>query len=107
MPKTIMTKVVVDEAISEELARQFLTFLRKKGQDGLDILFISKEHAGMPDSHIVHHLLDYATFFLTTDRPLHNAILSQGFKSYYCGHGTFSSKKIKGIKNKILKRKFL
>jgi len=38
MPKSIMTKVVVDEAVSEELAKQFQSFLRQKGQDGLDIL---------------------------------------------------------------------
>jgi hypothetical protein len=97
-----MKKVVVDEAVSEELARQFLSFLRTKGHDDLDILFISKEHTGMPDSHIVHHLLDDSTFFLTTDRPLHNTVLSQGLKSYHCRRGKFSSQKIKGIKNKIL-----
>lgn len=97
-----MNKIIVDEAVSEELGRQFLSFLQKKGYDNLDIIFINKEHTGMPDSHIVHHLLDYSTFFLTTDRPLHNAILSQGLKSYHCSHGKFSSKKIKGIKNKVL-----
>ena len=97
-----MKKVVADEAVSEEMGRQFISFLRKKGFDGLDILFISKDHSGMPDSHIVHHLLDYSTFFLTTDRPLHNAILSQGLKSYHCNHGKFFSQKIKGIKNKVL-----
>ncbi len=97
-----MKRIVVDEAVSEELGRQFLSFLRKKGYDGLDILFISKEHTGMPDSHIVHHLLDHSTFFLTTDRPLHNAIIAQGLKSYHCSHGKFISKKFKGIKNKEL-----
>jgi len=56
----------------------------------------------MPDSHIVHHLLDDSTFFLTADRPLHNTLLSQGLRSYHCRRGKFSSKKIKGIKNKIL-----
>jgi len=101
MPKN-MIKVVADEAVSEELGRQFLSFLRKKGFDGLDIIFISKEYTGMPDSHIVHHLLDLSTFFLTTDRPLHNAILSQGLKSYHCRHGKFISKTIKGIKSKVL-----
>ena len=97
-----MKKIVIDEAVSEELGRQFLSFLRKKGYDGLDILYISKDHTGMPDSHIVHHLLDHSTFFLTTDRPLHNAIIAQGLKSYHCSHGKFFSKKIKGIKNKVL-----
>jgi hypothetical protein len=101
MPKN-MNKIVVDEAVSEEIGRQFLSFLRKKGFDCLDILFISKEHTGMPDSHIVHHLLDHSTFFLTTDRPLHNTIIAQGLKSYHCNHGKFFSQKIKGIKNKVL-----
>jgi len=97
-----MKKIVADEAISEEMGRQFLSFLRKKGFDGLNILFISKAHPGMPDSHIVHHLLDHSTFFLTTDRPLHNAILAQGLKSYHSSNGRFFSNKIKGIKNKTL-----
>ena len=97
-----MTKIVVDEAVSEESGKQFLSFLRKKGYEGLDILFISKEHTGMPDSHIVHHLLDHSTFFLTTDRPLHNTIIAQGLKSYHYSHRKFFSKKIKGIKNKVL-----
>ncbi len=56
----------------------------------------------MPDSHIVYHLLDHLTFFLTTDIPLHNAIIAQGLKSYHCSHGKFISKKFKGIKNKEL-----
>lgn len=97
-----MKRIVVDEAISEESGRQFLSFLRKKGYDGLDILFINKEHTGMPDSHIVHHLLDHSTFFLTTDKPLHNAIIAQGLKSYHPSHGKFISKKFKSIKNKEL-----
>ena len=97
-----MKKVVADEAVSEEMGRQFLSFLQKKGFEGLDILFIAKEHKGMPDSHIVHHLLDHSTFFLTTDRPLHNAAIAQGLKSYHCSRGKFFSKPIKGIKNKVL-----
>ena len=95
-------KVVVDEAVSEELTRQFLSFLRKKGYYRPEIITIHKDHSGMPDSHIVHHLLDHSTFFLTTDRPLHNAIIAQGLRSYHCSHGKFNSKKIKGIKNKVL-----
>ncbi len=97
-----MKKIVVDEAISEESHRYFLSILRKKGYDHLDTLLIKKQHSGMPDSHIVHHLLDKKTFFLTTDRPLHNTILSQGLKSYCYSYGNFTSKKIKGIKNKEL-----
>jgi len=101
MPKN-MKKVVADEAVSEKMGRQFLSFLRKKGFDGLDILFIGKEHTGMPDSYIVHHLLNHSTFFLTTDRPLHNAIIAQGLNSYLCSEGKFFSKRIKGLKNKVL-----
>jgi hypothetical protein len=97
-----MNKIVVDEAVSEESGRQFLSFLRKKGYGGLDILFISKEHTGIPDSHIVHHLLDHSTFFLTTDKPLHNAIIAQGLKSYHYSHGKFIPKRFKGIINKEL-----
>ena len=56
----------------------------------------------MPDSHIVHHLLDHSTFFLTTDRQLHNTVIARGIRSYHCIHGKFNSQRIKGIKNKIL-----
>ena len=97
-----MIKIVVDEAVSEESGRQFLSFLREKGRGDLDILFLNEEHTGMSDSHIVYHLLDHSTFFLTTDKPLHNAIIAQGLKSYHYSHGKFISKKIKGIKNKEL-----
>jgi hypothetical protein len=97
-----MKKVVVDEAVSENLAQEFLSFLRKKGYRDVEILLVKKEHSGMPDSHIVHHLLDHSTFFLTTDRPMHNAVIAQGLRSYHCINGKFNSKKIKGIKNKVL-----
>ncbi len=46
------------------------------------------------------------TIFLTTDRPLHNKVLSQGLKSYYVNKDSFTGKKLKGIqapeKNYIL-----
>ena len=86
MPKR-MKKIVVDEAVSEELSHQFLTFLRKQGYCNLDITHIHKEHPGMPDSHIVHHLLDHSTFFLTTDRQLHNTVIARGIRSYHYIHG--------------------
>jgi hypothetical protein len=97
-----MKKIIVDEAVSEESGRQFLSFLRKKGYDDLEILFVNREHPGMPDSHIVRHLLDHSTFFLTADKPLHNAVITQGLKSYHSSHGKFISKKFKGIKDKEL-----
>ena len=101
MPKR-MRKIVVDEAVSEELYLQFLSFLQKQGYRNLEIINIHKEHSGMPDSHIVHHLLDHSTFFLTTDRQLHNTVIARGVRSFHCSHGNFNSKRIKGIKNKIL-----
>ncbi len=101
MPKR-MKKIVVDEAVSEELSHQFFSFLQKQGYRNLDIIHVHKAHPGMPDSHIVHHLLDHSTFLLTTDRPLHNAVIAKGFKSYHYSNGRFNSRRIKGIKNKIL-----
>lgn len=97
-----MKTIVIDEAVSEESFKRFLSFLQKKRYERFNTLFIKKEHPGIPDSHIVHHLLDKTTFFLTTDRPLHNAILSRGLKSYCLDHGNFTAKKLRGIKNKEL-----
>ena len=54
----------------------------------------------MPDSQVISHSLNTNTFFLTTDRPFHNKILSEGLTSYYANQGAFSSRKLKGVKPK-------
>ena len=93
-------KIIVDEAVSNEMVVRFQTYLANKGDKYIDPLFIAKEHQGMPDGQILHHLLNRKTIFLTTDRPLHNKVLSQGLKSYYVNKNTFISRKLKGIRNK-------
>ncbi len=93
-------KLVVDEAVSNEMFVRFQTYLTNKGYRNLDTLFIAKKHPGMPDGQILHHLLDSKTIFLTTDRPLHNKVLSQSLESYYVNKNTFISRKLKGITNK-------
>ncbi len=89
--------IVVDEAVSEKICKHFLSFLKKKGFGNLNILLISKEHPGIPDSHILHHLLNSKTIFLTMDRVFHNKILTQGLASYYVYNEEFVGKKLKGI----------
>ncbi|MCP4404504.1 MAG: hypothetical protein GY801_45280 [bacterium] len=89
--------IIVDEAVSEETARRFQSFLRKKGYGDLKVLFIAKKHPGMPDNLIIHHFLKDHSIFLTTDRPLHNTVLSRGLTSYYVKKGHFTGKKLKGI----------
>ena len=69
------TKIVIDEAVPKETYLRFQSFLNKKGYHNCEPLFIALEHPGMPDSHIVHHLLNHKTIFLTTDRPLHNKVI--------------------------------
>lgn len=92
--------IVVDEAVSNELVAHFHKYLIEKGHKNFESLFIAKAHQGMPDGQIIQHLLNSKTIFLTTDRPLHNNVLSQGLKSYYVNKNTFISQKLKGIKNK-------
>jgi len=43
-------------------------------------------------------LLNKTTIFFTVDRPLHNTVLSKGYKSYYFDADNFSPKPLKGIK---------
>ncbi len=93
-------KIVVDEAVSNEMVVHFQIYLSNKGYKNLDLLFIGKEHQGMPDGQILRHLLNNKTIFLTTDKPLHNKALSQGVTSYYIDKNIFVSQKIRGIKNK-------
>ena len=93
--------IVVDEAVSEDICDRFLAFLEKKGYTHLTTLFIAREYSGMPDSQILHHLLDRNTIFLTSDRPFHNKVLSEGLQSYYVNReGVFRARKLPGMKLK-------
>jgi len=80
--KKIKNIIVVDEAVSNEIFDHFQKYLIKKGYKNFESLFIAKAHQGMPDGQILQHLLNSKTIFLTTDRPFHNTVLSQGLKSY-------------------------
>ncbi len=98
--KKIKNIIVVDESVLDEIVDHFQKYLIKKGYKNFETLFISKVHQGIPDGQILQHLLNSKTIFLTTDRPLHNKVLSQGLKSYYVIKNTFISRKLNGIKNK-------
>ncbi len=93
-------RTIVDESVSNEMFARFQGYMANKGYKNLDSLFIAKEHRGMPDSQILHHLLNNETIFLTTDRPFHNTVISQGLRSYYINKNSLTSQRLKGIKNK-------
>lgn len=96
--------LVVDEAVSEEKSRQFQSFLRKRGYAHCKkTCMVAHEHSGMPDGRIIRHLLNQETIFLTSDRPLHNTVLSKSLRSYYVSHdGRFINNRLKGIRPKAL-----
>lgn len=91
-------QIIVDEAVPNEAATRFQSFLEKRGFKKLEMLFIKDKHPGMPDSQILHHLLNQQTILLTTDRPLHNKVLSLRLKSYYTDRNSFTGRKLKGIR---------
>ena len=91
-------QIIIDEAIQDGQLENIELFLKRKKIKYSKFYLIAKEHPGIPDYQIIHFLLNNSTIFFTTDRPLHNTVLSKGYKSYYFNGHTFSSKKLKGIK---------
>ena len=77
MKKNKNYTIVIDEGVSEAACRQFRVFLQKRGYAHRDVCMIGNEHSGIPDGQIIRHLLSQETIFLTTDRPLHNTVLSR------------------------------
>lgn len=93
--------LVADEAISKETCHQFRIFLQKHGYLHRKTCMIAHEYSGMPDGQIIRHLLNQETIFLTTDRPLHNTVLSQSLISYYVSHDMhFINTHLKDIRTK-------
>ena len=103
MQKTKPYALVVDEGVSEDTCRQFRVFLQKQGYVHDTTCMIARAHSGMPDGQIIRHLLNQETIFLTSDRPLHNTVLSHSLVSFYVSHdGDFISRPLKGIRTKVL-----
>ena len=96
----VKKKIVVDESISTEKLSRFEAYARKKGFWNPECLLIGKQHAGMPDVHIIYHLLDPNTISVNSDRLLHKRILSKGLKSYYVSEEIITDKPLKGLKSK-------
>ena len=95
--------LVVDEGVSKETSHQLCVFLQKQGYTLHKTCMIANEYSGMPDGQILRHLLNRETIFITSDRPLHNAVLAKSLISYYVGHdGQFINKRLKGIRAKDL-----
>ncbi len=98
MPKPKPAKtVVVDEGVSDGNLMRFKSFAAGRGLKVSECLYIRQLHAGMPDGHILRHLLSSTTILITTDRPLHNTALSKGFESYYLGEKEITGTALRGI----------
>lgn len=91
-------KIIIDESISDKQLENIANLLKRKGIKYSDFYLIGKENKGIPDYQIIHFLLNKTTIFFTVDRPLHNTVLSKGYKSYYFNGDNFSPKTLKGIK---------
>jgi hypothetical protein len=92
-----LKKIVIDESLSTEKLKRFEAYARKKGFWTPGCVLIAKQHPGMPDVQIIHHLLDHNTILVTSDRPFHNRILAKGLKSYYVSEEIITDKPLKGI----------
>lgn len=95
-----MVRIVVDESISPRDWQRFEAFARKKGLPTEESLWVRHSHSGMPDSEILHHLLDESTVLVTTDRPFHNEVLGRGLRSFYVGGHDVTGKRLRGIHDK-------
>jgi hypothetical protein len=95
-PKPAKT-VVVDEGVSDDNVTRFKNFAAGRGLKLADCLYIRQLHTGMPDGHILRHLLNSTTILITADRPLHNTALSKGFESYYLGKKEIVGAALHGI----------
>ena len=93
-------KLIVDESISNKQLRRFEAYAVKKGINFTNYLKIADTHSGMPDTQIIHHLLSKHTILVTSDRPLHNKVLSKGLRSFYVNDEQLTGKSLAGIKVK-------
>lgn len=92
------TKIIIDESISDNQCENITRLLEGKGINYSSFYLIAKENTGIPDYLIIQLLLNESTIFFTADRPLHNTVLSKGYKSYYFNGDNYSPKVLKGIR---------
>lgn len=93
-------KLIIDESVSTAKIDRFEAFLKQKNIGIAERLSIAEKHSGMPDYQILRNLLDKQSIFITSDRPLHNKVLSKGFQSYYLDEKQITGKHLKGIQIK-------
>jgi len=97
-PKPPVSRLIIDEAVPREALTRFREFARGKSYWSEEHLWIREQHPGMPDGEILDRLLDKTTVFLTTDRPMHNTVLSKGLRSWYVSpDGKFRGISLKGV----------
>lgn len=95
-------QIIIDEGISESSVT-FKCFLEWLGTRTGNLLFLSKEHPGIPDIEIIDKLLPKYQNLLTQDRVLHNRAIAKGFKSFILDkNGGLTTKPLKDIKLKKL-----
>jgi hypothetical protein len=92
--------VIVDEGVSDGNLMRFKRFAEEKGLEIFYYQFIRQLYPGMPDGQILYHLLNATTIFITSDRPLHNTVLTKGLESYYLDEETITGKPLRGIQLK-------
>ncbi|KPA17171.1 hypothetical protein MHK_002593 [Candidatus Magnetomorum sp. HK-1] len=95
--KNTKKKIVIDESVSNTQWIRFDDFAKKQGIGTTNLLYLRQEYPGMPDGHILHHLLNKTTIFVTTDRPFHNKVLSEGIQSYYIDEKKIIGRPLPGI----------
>lgn len=78
-----IAKLVVDESISPVQLNACKKWLKKQGLVYRQIFSIAEHHPGTPDAHIIRTVLDKADVVLTADRPFHNLLLKQGWRSLF------------------------
>jgi len=95
-----VSRIVVDEAVPRVKLREFEGIAKREGLWSDDHVVIREQHPGMPDGEILYHLLDETTLFVTTDRPLHNTVLTKRLRSWYVGDEGFTDSPLKGVRVK-------
>lgn len=91
-----ITKIVVDQTVSETELRHFKAFARRRSLPTEDSLFVLDFNTTQPNGDLVSKHLDHSTILVTKDRPLHNKALSEGLRSFYIGEGRITDRPLHG-----------
>ena len=93
-------ELIIDESVSAKQLRRFELYATNKNINFSSHFKIADKHSGIPDTQIIHHLLNKHTLLVTNDRPFHNKVLSKGLKSFYVNDEKVTEQPLAGIKIK-------